>query len=88
MALSANLQNSQDLSSLNNSFDYDCFLEVELASKIGGQSPHSHIHDLDEVSFIGDRKKCCVCFIDMVSSTKTTSQLNEVPIIEILFCFS
>ena len=35
---------------------------------------------IEEISFSGQRQEYCVCFIDMVNSTTTTSNLNNVQI--------
>src|SRR5947208_1591751 len=34
----------------------------------------------DEISFSGLRQSCCVCFIDMINSTKITAELIDVEI--------
>ncbi len=33
-----------------------------------------------EILFSGNRQKCCICFIDMMNSTKTVSRLNDLEI--------
>jgi class 3 adenylate cyclase len=62
--------------SLANTFLYDYFVGLDTESRHDGLE--SSMAGMEEVSFFGERTKCCVCFIDMISSTKITSQLNDV----------
>jgi class 3 adenylate cyclase len=49
--------------------------------KIGDPfTSHDAKRDLirDEIAFLGQRQHACVCFIDMINSTKITSVLDNV----------
>lgn len=49
-------------------------LKVKDHSLLGTWKPE------EEISFSGLRQQCCVCFIDMMNSTKTASMLSNVQI--------
>lgn len=77
----------QDINANNSSskidFFYDYFVGVDqAASEISSTSDREGlqpwISGKEEVSFLGQRKKCCVCFIDLVGSTRTASQLDKM----------
>ncbi len=59
--------------------------EYSLFNEIPSLSSSSNTHASDdqwtvlseEITFSGKRKDCCICFIDMVNSTKITSQLTQ-----------
>jgi two-component system, OmpR family, response regulator ChvI len=59
--------------------DYSLFNEIPSLSS----SSTMHTSDdqwtalSEEITFSGKRKDCCICFIDMVNSTKITSQLTQ-----------
>lgn len=59
-------------------FRYDDFPVTGL---IGTEEDHSSVEpwslDTQEVAFLGQSKNYCVCFIDIMNSTKIVSQLNE-----------
>ena len=42
----------------------------------------------EEISFSGLRQYCCVCFVDMMNSTKVVSMLSNVQISKILWIIS
>jgi hypothetical protein len=39
-----------------------------------------NISTTEEISFSGKRQNCCVCFIDMINSTKIAADLLDVEI--------
>jgi len=57
---------------------YDDFPVIGLTSK--DLSPFYSWKPEEEISFSGLRQQCCVCFIDMVNSTKIASMLNNTQI--------
>ncbi|MDE1878022.1 MAG: adenylate/guanylate cyclase domain-containing protein [Thaumarchaeota archaeon] len=61
--------------SLENYFLYDYFVGTDLASPL--TSLQSSMFSKEEVTFSGERKKFCVCVLDMISSTKVASQLDK-----------
>ena len=63
-------------------FNYDSFPVIGLNSeKIGDPLTSYNVNrdmDKDEIAFLGQRQHACVCFIDMMNSTKITSVLDNV----------
>jgi two-component system, OmpR family, response regulator ChvI len=57
---------------------YDDFPVVGLTSK--EISPFNSWKQEEEISFSGLRRNCCVCFIDMMNSTKIASMLSNTQI--------
>jgi hypothetical protein len=77
------------------SFDISCFHTMESSMDdtliysdfpVVGRTTADSFFDkplpntIEEISFSGQRQEYCVCFIDMVNSTTTTSNLNNVQI--------
>lgn len=59
-------------------FIYEYFIGKNSISSFSNKDTlQSSILDKEEIDFSGERKKCCVCFIDMMNSTKIASQLNK-----------
>jgi class 3 adenylate cyclase len=66
------------LSSLEKEFPYDYFVEFGLNSYPDSDNESLRSSMLsEELAFSGESKKCCICFIDMISSTKVASQLDK-----------
>jgi class 3 adenylate cyclase len=57
---------------------YDDFPIVGL--NVGGHSLFQSWKPGEEISFSGQRQQCCVCFIDMMDSTKIASKLSSTQI--------
>jgi len=57
---------------------YDDFPIVGL--NLRGHSSFESWKPEEEISFSGQRQQCCVCFIDMMDSTKTASKLSNTQI--------
>jgi two-component system, OmpR family, response regulator ChvI len=54
---------------------YDDFPIIGIASDNSFQNSTLLSNTIDEVSFSGQRQRCCVCFIDMMNSTNIASSL-------------
>lgn len=74
-------ENSINAASLKNDFLYDYFVGIGLTSTttstVNNDILQSPMFGKEEIDFLGERKQCCVCFIDMMNSTKVTSQLDK-----------
>jgi hypothetical protein len=70
------------ISQKDNHFNYDSFPVIGLnPGKIGDPFTSYDAKrnvDKEEIAFLGQRQNACVCFIDMMNSTKITSVLDNV----------